>query len=77
MGKDRDIEPQLVLVEDRNPLLDDPVLFQALETPPEGCVRQAHFLRHIGDGQGRVILDHCQNLAIHLVHVIVSSICVK
>ena len=62
--KDRNTEPDLVLVDQRDPTQDDPVGLQPLDPLPARRRGQPHPVADLGDRERGIFLQHRQNLAI-------------
>src|SRR5262249_11396592 len=71
-GLDRDengdTEPELVLIDERDPPLNHAVGFQPLDTLPTWRRGQAHQTADLGDRVGGILLQQRENLAVDGVH---------
>ena len=63
-NKDRDPEPDLVLIDERNPAQDDPVGFQPLNALPARCRGQSDPVANLGNRQRGIFLKHRQDFTI-------------
>ena len=59
---------QLGRVEQRHAGPDDPVLLQPLDPPPARRGRQADPVRDLGHGEGGILLQASENLAVDAIH---------
>jgi hypothetical protein len=66
--EDRDAEPDLVLVDQRDALLDDPVGLQSLDAFPAWGRGQADKVADLGDRVGGILLEEGKDLAVDGVH---------
>ena len=66
--EDGDAEPDLVLVHDRDPLLDHAVGLEPLNPLPARRRGQADPLADLGDGQRGVLLQGQEDFAINGIH---------
>ena len=62
-------EAELVLVDQRHPLLDHPVRFEALDPLPARRRGQAHPVADLGHRERGIVLQQRENLAVDRVHV--------
>ena len=63
-NEDRNAEPDLVLVDQRDPAQDHSVGFQPLDALPAGGRGQPDPVADLGDGKGGVLLQHGQDFAV-------------
>ena len=59
-----DAEPDLVLIDQRDPAQDDAVGLEPLDALPAGRRGQPDPVADLGDGQRGVLLEHRQDLAV-------------
>ena len=69
-----DAEPDLVLVDQRHPAQDHAIGLQPLDALPARGRRQTDPVADLGDGQGGVLLQHGQDLAVDGVEAAVRLV---
>ena len=63
-NEDRNAEPDLVLIDQRDPAQDHAVGLEPLDALPAGGRGQADPVADLGDGEGGVLLQHGQDFAV-------------
>ena len=71
--EDRDAEPDLVLIDQRDALLDHAVGFEPLDALPARRRGQPDPVADLGDRKRGILLQHRENLAVDGVHQEFSS----
>src|SRR5215211_3933066 len=65
----RDLEAELLRVEERHPALDDTLRLEALDALPARGLRQADALADLGNRNGRIFLEDREDTKVSGVHL--------